>query len=148
MVDVEVRTIAAQPIVVAPRSVDPSEVSSAIVPALDAVWQFVRAEGLETGHNVAIYQAAGDGQLAAWFGVEVTSPFEGTCSINCSYLPMGKAAVAVHKGPYDRIGATNQAIRAWCAEQGLALSGTSFEIYGDWTEDPDELETTIAYQLA
>ena len=148
MVDVEVRTIGPQPIVVAPRSVDPSEVSGAIIPALDAVWQFVRANGLETRHNVAVYQAGEDGRLAAWFGVEVTSPFEGTCSINCSYLPMGAAAVAVHKGAYDRIGHTNQAIRAWCAEQGLELSGTSFEIYGDWTEDPDELETTIGYQLA
>jgi hypothetical protein len=35
----------------------------------------------------------------------------------------------------------------WCAEQGRPLAGPRWEIYGDWREDPAELETEVYYLL-
>ena len=150
MVDVSLRAIEPTPIAVARRSVTQSEIPAVMIPALDAVWAFVRGRELETGHNVAVYDA-GDGSDAgftAWFGVQVAAAFDGDCSIDCAAMPNGVTAVATHIGLYNRLGETHRAVRAWCQEHGHALSGTSWEIYGDWTDDPTKLETTIGYLLA
>jgi hypothetical protein len=39
------------------------------------------------------------------------------------------------------------ALRAWCAANGRAIGAHSLEIYGDWSDDPSTLETTIQYLL-
>jgi effector-binding domain-containing protein len=148
VVDVEIREIDRQPIAVARRPVTPSSISAEMIPGLDAVWRFVHAKGLETGHNVAVYTGAPDGTLNAWFGVEVAAPFDGDCSIDCAWMPVGLTAVATHVGPYDGLGATHHAVREWCVAHGYDLSGTSWEIYGDAPDDPTKLVTTVGYFLA
>jgi effector-binding domain-containing protein len=148
VIDVALRTIEPRPIAVARRAIDRSEIATAMVPALDSVWAFVRAQGLDTGHNVAVYvDAPGDG-TTAWFGVEITEPFSASCSIQSSTMPHGLTAVATHVGPYDQLGATHQAVRDWCAAEQRALSWTSWEVYGDRTDYLDQLETTVGYLLA
>ena len=39
------------------------------------------------------------------------------------------------------------AIHAWRAANNRAFAGKSWEIYGDWSDDPAKLETTIVYLL-
>ena len=36
----------------------------------------------------------------------------------------------------------------WVAAHGEKLGGTFWEVYGDWTDDPAELETRIYHLLA
>jgi len=59
----------------------------------------------------------------------------------------GEAAVGVHVGSYDRMKETHDAIHAWRAANSRAFAGKSWEIYGDWSDDPAKLETTIVYLL-
>jgi hypothetical protein len=40
-----------------------------------------------------------------------------------------------------------QAVRRWWAEQGREITGENWEVYGDWHEDPAELETEVFYRL-
>jgi effector-binding domain-containing protein len=61
--------------------------------------------------------------------------------------PSGEAAVATHRGPYDRMHETHGAISQWMERQGRASAGWSWEIYGDPAGDPARTETTIAYLL-
>jgi len=36
----------------------------------------------------------------------------------------------------------------WCRSQGHRLSGTRWEVYGHWTDDPSKLRTDVYYLLA
>jgi effector-binding domain-containing protein len=43
---------------------------------------------------------------------------------------------------------TYDAIAAWVKESGHAYAGGSWEIYGDWHEDPEKLEVEICFLVA
>ena len=61
--------------------------------------------------------------------------------------PGGEAAVAVHRGPYNRMNEAHDAIRKWMAANRRESAGLSWEIYGDPTPHPADTETTIVYLL-
>ena len=69
-------------------------------------------------------------------------------NVRCIKTPAGEVASTVHTGPYDQLGNAHGAIHAWCAANNRKIGQASWEIYGDWTDDPARLETTIKYLLA
>ncbi|MEA2336928.1 MAG: hypothetical protein QOE82_935 [Thermoanaerobaculia bacterium] len=85
--------------------------------------------------------------MHAEFGVEVTREFAGSGEVRPVRTPGGEAAVVRHVGPYDRLAEAHRAIHEWVRESGRAPAGTSWEIYGDWNEDPAKLETWVMYLL-
>lgn len=85
------------------------------------------------------------GRVGVEVGVEVGAEFSPSGRVRLSALP---AAVTIHRGPYEGLGAAHQAVARWCADQGRALTGERWEVYGDWEEDPARLETTVFYGLA
>jgi hypothetical protein len=133
------------------RQVASGSVGAAWRPALDLVWQFLRRQpGLHAGgHNVFLYRHPESPGLPiiADFGVEVTRSFPPEGEVREILTPEGEAAVGVHLGPYDHMGETHNAIRAFVAAQQRVLAGQSWEIYGDWTDDASKLEVTIVYLL-
>jgi effector-binding domain-containing protein len=126
-------------------------VGAAWKPALDQVWAFLRTQpGLRRkGHNVFLYhEAARPGDpVDVDFGVEVVREFAPSGEVKPVKTPAGEVAVATHRGPYDRLGETYEVMRAWAAADGRAFAGKSWEVYGDWTDDPAKLETTIFFLL-
>ena len=82
------------------------------------------------------------------FGVQVARPFQQKGDVRCVETPTGEVARTVHVGPHDRLGEAHNAIRAWCAANNREIAQASWEIYGDWKDDPALLETTIKYLLA
>ena len=119
--------------------------------ALDQVWAFLRSQpGLRTdGHNIFVYHhptSVGD-PMNADFGVEVTREFARSGEVRPVRTPSGEAAVVRHLGPYDGLAQAHRAIHAWARESGRALARTSWEIYGDWNDDPTKLETLVMYLL-
>lgn len=133
------------------RKVRPGEVGSAWGPALGLVWPFIRSQpGLwRGGHNVFVYHEASEAgapPLVCEFGVEVTRTFETTGDVYATTTPSGEAAVAVHRGPYDRLNDAYVALEKWMAANGRERAGHSWEIYGDPTPDPADTETTV-FQL-
>jgi effector-binding domain-containing protein len=102
------------------------------------------------GHNLFLYHHAAhrNGPMEIDFGVQVSHPFEPDGNVRCSKTPVGEVATTVHVGPYDRLGEAHNAIHAWCSANGRKIGPASWEIYGDWTDDPARLETTIKYLLA
>ncbi len=133
------------------RTAAPRDVPTAFRPALDLVWAFLRRNpGLRTdGHNIFLYHhvARPEAGMPIDFGVEVTRRFEPEGELRCVETPAGEAAVAVHVGPYAGLPAAHAAVHAWCAANGRAIGAHSLEIYGDWSDDPTKLETTIQYLL-
>ena len=131
--------------------VAPGAASSAWWPALGKVWEFIRSQpGLWTdGHNIFLYHhpAQAGAPILCDFGVEVTRPFDIAGAVYATETLGGEAAIAVHRGPYDRMNETHDAIRKWIVAHRRESAGHSWEIYGDPTPDPAETETTVVYLL-
>ena len=134
------------------RQVRIGNVASAWKPALDQVWVFLRQNpGLRTdGHNIFLYHhpRTGEPTMVVDFGVQVTRPFAPAGEVILADTPAGKVVSALHIGAYERMGETHQAIQTWVVANNVKLAGKSWEIYGDWADDPAKLETQIEYLLA
>ncbi len=146
---VKVQTLAPRVLAAVRRRVATKDIPTAFKPALDSVWDFLRRHaGLRTdGHNIFLYHHESPGIMPVDFGVEVVRPFVGEGEVACVTTPAGEAAVVVHRGPYTKLGAAHQSLRQWCAANNRVIGAHSLEIYGDWSDDPEKLETTIQYLL-
>ncbi len=121
------------------------------MPALDLVWAFLNEhKGLRTdGHNVFLYYhvAQPEAGMPIDFGVEVTRRFDPEGEVRGVETPAGEAAVVRHRGGYGGLPKAHAALRAWCAANMRTIGAYSLEVYGDWSDDPSKLETTIQYLL-
>jgi effector-binding domain-containing protein len=66
--------------------------------------------------------------------------------VKAAVLPAGKAVVAWHLGPYEKLGDTHARIQAYCEEHGLEQRAAPWEEY--WTDpgmepDPSKWRTKI-----
>jgi len=148
--NVQVEVVSPRLLAAVGREVAPGRAGEVWRPALDQVWAFLRTQpGLRTeGHNIFLYDHPKDGEpMKADFGVEVTREFAASGEVRPVRTPGGEAAVAMHVGPYDGLAEAHRAIHAWAKESGRTLGGRSWEIYGDWNEDPAKLETLVMYLL-
>ena len=50
-------------------------------------------------------------------------------------------------GHYVRLGAAHEAVVEWCRTHDHRVSGTRWEVYGHWTDDPAKLRTDVYYLL-
>ena len=150
-VSVNLQTVPPRKLAAVRRELAPGAVGSAWGPALGKVWEFIRRQpGLWThGHNIFLYHhpTQPGAPVLCDFGVEVTPSFEAVGEVYTTETPGGEAAVAVHRGPYNRMNEAHDAIRKWMAANRRESAGLSWEIYGDPTPDPADTETTIVYLL-
>jgi effector-binding domain-containing protein len=151
-INVRVEVVQPRRLAAVRRQVLIDAVASAWQPALDQVWAFLHSQpGLRTeGHNVFLYHhpTRRTDPMDVDFGVEVTRSFSRSGEVYETTTPPGEAAIAVHRGSYDQLHATHQAIHQWAKSHDRIFAGRSWEIYGDWSNDPSNLETTVVYLLA
>jgi effector-binding domain-containing protein len=139
----------ARPTAVVRRRATVQELSRVVPEACGLVWGVLRSQGVVgAGRHVALYL---DGEMNVEVGVELETPFAGFGEVVGSALPAGAVATAVHFGPYGGLGAAHRAIRDWCAANGHALAGPSWEVYGHWVDewnaDPSRIRTDVFYLL-
>jgi effector-binding domain-containing protein len=151
-IDVSVEVVEPRTLAAVRREVTIGGIAAAWKPALDQVWAFLRTQpGLRTdGHNIFLYhhpQRRSD-PMNVDFGVEVTRSFTPSGEVRETTTPAGEAAIAIHRGSYDRMHQTHDAIHQWAKSHDRTFAGMSWEIYGDWSDDPSKLETTVVYLLA
>jgi effector-binding domain-containing protein len=149
--EVVVETAQAELMAAVRDTVPIGDIARAWKPALDQVWAFLKTNGeLRPGHNLFLYHHAErrNEAMNIDFGVQVARPFERDGRVRCIETPAGEVARTVHIGPYGRLGDAHNAIHAWCAAHNRKIVAASWEIYGDWNNNPALLETTIKYLLA
>ena len=151
LVSVDLQTVRPRKLAAVRREAAPGQVGSVWKPALDKVWEFIRSRpGLRTdGHNIFVYHhpVQAGALIRCDFGVEVTRTFETAGEVYATETPAGEAAVAVYRGPYDRMYEAHDALGKWMAANRRESAGRSWEIYGDPTPDPAATETTVMYLL-
>jgi hypothetical protein len=150
-VSVKFQTVLPRKLAAVRRAVAPGAVGSAWKPALDKVWEFIRRQpGLRTdGHNIFLYHhpMQPGAPILCDFGVEVTRTFETAGEVYATETQGGRGCRRLHRGPYNRMNETHDAVRNWMATNRRESAGQSWEIFGDPTPDPANTETTVVYLL-
>ncbi|HLY11522.1 MAG TPA: GyrI-like domain-containing protein [Planctomycetota bacterium] len=142
---VELKEVPAGVIASVRARTSPATISKDIPDLLGEVWGFLKGTDLrKDGHNVVLYHG---GLADVEAGVQVWRTFEGTGRVNCSTTPAGLIAAALHRGPYHLLSRAHEAIREWLVGKDYEPTGLSWEVYGDWAEDPEALETEVFHQL-
>jgi effector-binding domain-containing protein len=118
-----------------------------IVRLLDMIWPVLRAEGARTGHNVVVYYGGEGNALDIAAGVEVFTDFAGHGEIQRMATPSGEAAATTHFGEYSDMRAAYAALEQWCTSNGRRPAGVSWEVYGDWDDDPARRQTDVYFLL-
>jgi effector-binding domain-containing protein len=115
---------------------------------LDEVWAYVRGAGVQAGRNVMLYL---DDVPTVEVGVELDGTFVApTGRVVESVLPEGRAATTVARGAPSREGlaAAHAAVVEWSRTNDHELTGTRWEVYDHWRDDPDSFETAVYWLLA
>jgi effector-binding domain-containing protein len=115
---------------------------------LDLVWPVIREQGVTFGHNVVIYYKVIDGEFAIEAGVEIGQDFVETDQVRRAATPAGEVATVAYFGEYSQMESGYAALDRWCADNGRRRAGVSWEVYGDWNDDPAKLRTDIYTLLA
>jgi len=125
-----------------------TDLGKKLIPLLDRVYVAVRAgKVVQSGQNIFIYREATRDSVAVEVGVEVGERFDPVDDVVCTETPQGEVAMTTHTGPYSGLGDAHAAVIRWCKEHGRARAGVWWEVYGDWREDPAQMETEIYYSL-
>ena len=115
---------------------------------LDEVWAYVRGAEVQAGRNVMLYL---DDLPTVEVGVELEGTFVAPSRrVVASALPEGHAATTVARGAPSREGlaAAHAAVVEWSRANGHELTGTRWEVYDHWRDDPDRFETAVYWLLA
>lgn len=129
--------------------VRPPEFPRAIREGLDKVWAYIRANGVKPGHNVVVYRGLEPcSGMSMDAGVQVEAPLPGDGTVVPVTTPGGLVATTVHSGPYDKLGDASEALHRFCTEKNHRIIGPTWELYGDWAENPADLRTDVFVLVA
>jgi len=147
--NIRLEQIGSRPLAVVRRRARSQELSKIVPDACGTVWSVVRAQQIPgAGRHVAVYL---DSQINLEVGVELEAPFAGYGEVIGSATPAGTVATTTHFGAYGLLHVAHDAIRRWCRNNGYALTGPKWEIYGhwkdEWNSDPAKITTDIFYLL-
>jgi effector-binding domain-containing protein len=115
----------------------------------DVVYAAIRAAKLTPqGHNVAVYRNVARGEADVEIGVQVSAPFADLGEVVCRQTPAGRAATMTYLGPYAGLPGAHAALADWIRRSDLIPGAVSWEVYGDWNDDPAQLRTDVFHLLA
>lgn len=146
-----------QPALIIRRRVQRSEIAGALGDSFAKVFAFTQQHGVAlAGPPMARYVEMSLGSLTIEAGFAVAAAVPGGVTatgdaVEAIELPGGPAAVAIHKGAYDRLPETHAAIEAWVEKQQLASGGAPWESYiTDPADHPDPADwrTEVVHPLA
>lgn len=150
MPQVALETVTPQLIAAVTDRVQIKDITKAWEPALYQVKAFLaeRPDLAASGRHVFLYHhpTERDQPMEIDFGIEVAKPFEEKGAVKCVSTPEGRVAAANHTGALNSLPQTHMAIHQWCAANGHAIGGFSWETCS-WGDGPDPDETVVRYLL-
>ncbi|MCC6984612.1 MAG: GyrI-like domain-containing protein [Bauldia sp.] len=124
-----------------------AEIGTVMGAAFKDVWDRLREWGVTpTGTAFGRFKMLGD-RVAVEAGFAVSAPVAGDERVRPGRLPGGPAAVTVHEGPYEEIGAAYEAVSKWVAAHKRIISGDPWEVYLT-PPDADPPRTRVVFPIA
>ncbi|MEP6573608.1 MAG: GyrI-like domain-containing protein [Gemmatimonadota bacterium] len=146
--DVTLSELGSIPLAVVRRRAGGAELARVVPECCGTVWNFLRAQGLRGGRNVAVYL---DAAIHLEVGVEMEGAFQESAEVIRSGTPAGLVLTTTYFGQYTQLGPAHRAITEWAKQHHQQLAGPSWEVYGHWQEewnsDPSRIRTDIFYQV-
>ena len=134
-----------RPTAVVRRRATVAELPRVIGEGCDTVCQVMHKVPMaSTGRMVAVYL---DDVMNLEIGAELTAPFAGSGEVVGSRIPGGRVATVTYFGPYHGLPGVHSAIDRFCADRGLTTVRPCWEVYGPWSDDPNQLRTDVYYLL-
>ena len=148
---IELRVLGGHKTAVMRKEVPEADLADAMGQVFQTVMAALHEQGIEPASQpFARYHSFGE-TIDFEAGVIVTSPVQPAGDVKPGELPAGPAAIAVHTGTYETLGATHAAMRRWLeANPGQQPNGGPFEIYvSDPASEPDPAKwmTEVIYPL-
>jgi effector-binding domain-containing protein len=146
-----IMTVEARHVAVVAERVRADALSQRIPALLDRVFTALGQGVFEQGGSVMVIYRHVDletGHFDLEAGVEAAGPFEARDGVAPTTTPACTVARLVHPGDYGGLPAAHQRLYHWAKDNGHTPTGLNWEIYSDWSDDPDELRTEVLYLLA
>jgi effector-binding domain-containing protein len=148
---IELRVLGGHQTAVMREEVNESALGEAMGRMFTAVREAIAKQGIEaTSAPFARYHSFGQ-TIDFEAGLMVSGPIQPDGDVKPGELPVGPAAIAVHAGPYETLGATHAAMRRWMeANPGQSANGGPWELYlTDPSAEPDPARwlTEVIYPL-
>ena len=148
---IELRVLGGHKTAVIREEVPESGLAEAMGRMFQLVMSALREQGVEPASQPFARYHSMDETIDLEAGVIVESPFEAAGEVKSGELPAGPAAIAVHTGTYETLGATHAAMQRWLeANPAQQQNGGPFEIYiSDPAAEPDPAKwmTEVIYPL-
>jgi len=77
----------------------------------------------------------------------VFEPFHSTGVVEPLSTPAGEVATTAHWGDYSQMHGAYAALERWCAANRRKVAGVTWEVYGDWHDDPAQVRTDVYFLL-
>lgn len=149
--ELTLEAVTAQPMAAVAAQADFAGLPKAIMGGLDKVYEVLRAGDYgQLGCNTVYYAPMPNGGtvMDILAGVRLDQPFPAPVGdVIPAETPAGEAAHAVYFGEYGQMHPAHLAAKAAARAAGRQITGDSWEVYGDWSDDPDALRTDIYYLL-
>lgn len=149
MPQVALETVEPQLLAAVRANVEIKEIPNAWQPAIYAVKAFLAERPELVGaRQVFLYHHPTQRQASMDidFGIEVAQPFADEAPVKCISAPGGRVATSIHLGALTTLPQTHMGIHQWCAANGHAIGGFSWETY-EWGDGPDPSRTIVRYLL-
>jgi effector-binding domain-containing protein len=143
--EVRVEEVAPRQLAAARGMTSRAELGWTMISLLDRVWPVIREQDVPREHNVVVYL---DGKMTIEAGVEVFGPFVETGDVHAYATPGGTAISTAHFGEYSECGGAYAALEQWLAANARRRAGISWEVYGDWSDDPAQRRMDVYFLLA
>ena len=147
---IEIRVLRLRHTATVREEIGRDDITEALGRMYQAVGAAIAKQGVEAdGSPFARYHDFGD-IIDLEAGMPVAAPIEQDGDVKPSMLPGGPAAIAVHRGPYEGLATTYDAIGTWIEQSDRQANGGPWEIYltDPGTEpDPTNWLTEIIWPL-
>ena len=148
--DIQIHDVASAPIAVIAGRATGRDLPQKIFSLLGTVRESLNNRHVgDVGLNVVLYnrEPETDEGFSIEVGVQIATPLEADGHVVCSSTPVGPVATVVHMGPYEQVPQAHKALLRWCRENGHSMAGPNWEVYGHWSEQPDQRRTDVFYLL-
>ena len=139
MTEIRIVDLEQQPTAVVSEQVPMDALTEFFGRAFSTVMEVTGRQGvMVTGPPFALYPGVPTETIAVEAGFPTTAVVEADGDVRPGVLPAGRAAEAVHVGPYDTLSQTYEEIMRWVVDQGLTSGWDMWEQYlTDPGSEPD-----------